>query len=105
MTELEKAKQLKTLFIEHKNLFETGLCRFVTELTNKEILSYKESFDLTLCISSHSPNITRCKFKTTVRYSFWRKRNINSLYHFKCGDYERRLRWLNEIIKYHESND
>jgi hypothetical protein len=94
MTELEKAKKLLELFIEYKHHYYTGLCCFLQNLYEANIIEWGEYRALNRFITVNDPK----KVKTRVWYSLFKKTK-KSLYYFEVCCYWRRLRWLKFLVK------
>lgn len=98
MTNLQCAKFLLKLLEENKSKFDHGLCGFICILCKSYfIINYDKYLDLTDFIIRHNPKV----FPTKLRYSRKLKLSPDSFY-FKMGDYRKRKKWLQEIIKYYE---
>ena len=94
MTELEKAELLLKLFKEHKDLFKSGLCNFINYLQVFSFINYETYYQLYVFIKDNNP----IGKPNRLWYSMFRKENKYS-YYFKPGNYKRRLRFLESLVK------
>jgi hypothetical protein len=78
------AEELLSLFIVHKELFESGLCVFIYALRRMDIIDEKqfEKYD-ELIHNNHSQRYDTGKY----------------VFYYPAGDYEARKRYLERLIK------
>ena len=94
MTELEKAELLLKLFKENKDLFKSGLCSFINYLNFFNFINNETYNQLYAFIMDNNP----IGKPNRLWYSMFRKENKYS-YYFKPGNYKRRLRFLEFLVK------
>jgi hypothetical protein len=76
-------KELLELMLQHKGLFETGLCWWRSVLWHHDIITLEESINLIRFLNGHLPP----------------KNHPSDIYCWPRGDIAFRIEWINEQIK------
>ena len=84
-------KELLQVFLDNQNLFEDGLCIWVSKLYIKYLITREEEEYLYILIRNNRPFFTRIKDKLSGR-----KRHC---YYWKQGDIKPRIKWLKKYLK------
>ncbi len=77
-------KELLELMLEHQNLFENSLCKWIYTLYTFNIISIGEHIDLEKYIEKNRPFLTYLRFNS---------------YYWPIGQIEPRIKWINKHIK------
>lgn len=87
---MRSIKELLELMLSQKQLYRSGLCRWVQDMHSNDIISWEESDVLFLYIQANRPSafssINAFKCRDTPIY-------------WKLGDIKPRLKWLEKHIK------
>jgi hypothetical protein len=83
---LRSIKQLLQVMLDNQNLFDNGLCYWVTEVYHEGLISYEERAILLKHIQNNKPSFSFIRIFVTGGY-FW-----------KAGDIKPRIKWINKHI-------
>ena len=87
---MRSIKELLELMLSQKQLYRSGLCRWVQDIYSKDIISWEESEALLLYIRTNRPS-------AFSSISAFKRRN--STFYWELRDIKPRLKWLEKHIK------
>ena len=83
-------KELLELMLSQKQLYRSGLCKWVQDMYDKDIISWEESDVLFLYIQANRPS-------AFSSISAFKRRNFT--FYWESGDIKPRIKWLEKHIK------